>query len=111
MPVKLNYIIKFVDDMNRAIAFYRDVLGLPLKFESPGWSEFTTGETTLALHLASPENPANSMQLGFQVPDVDDFHADMQARGIKFTMPPTEQFGARLARFVDSEGAECLVGP
>jgi lactoylglutathione lyase len=44
----LGYVIKFVDDTNRAVKFYRDVLGLPLKFESPGWSEFVTGETTLA---------------------------------------------------------------
>jgi len=34
----------------KAVKFYRDVLGLTVKFESPGWSEFATGETTLALH-------------------------------------------------------------
>jgi len=38
--MKLAYVIKFVADMNRAVKFFRDVLGLPLKFESPGWSEF-----------------------------------------------------------------------
>jgi catechol 2,3-dioxygenase-like lactoylglutathione lyase family enzyme len=27
--------------MDRAVAFYRDVIGLELKFQSPGWSEFT----------------------------------------------------------------------
>ena len=42
--MKLGHVIKFVADMNRAVKFYRDVLGLPLKFESPGWSEFVTGE-------------------------------------------------------------------
>ena len=34
--MKLNYVIEFVGDMRRAVSFYRDVLGLPLKFESPG---------------------------------------------------------------------------
>ena len=48
--MKLGYVIEFVSDMNRAVKFYRDVLGFQLKFESPGWSEFVTGETTLALH-------------------------------------------------------------
>ena len=33
--MKLNYVIKFVADMDRAVEFYRDVLGLPLKFKSP----------------------------------------------------------------------------
>ena len=55
--MKLAYVIEFVRDMNRAVKFYRDVLGFQLKFESPGWSEFVTGETTLALHPASQRMP------------------------------------------------------
>jgi len=47
---QLRYAIKFVADMDKAVKFYRDVLGLRVKFESPGWSEFVTGETTLAKH-------------------------------------------------------------
>ena len=65
MTVKLGYAIHFVADMDRAVAFYRDTLGLTLKFASPGWTEFATGETTLALHPASPQNPAGSTHLGF----------------------------------------------
>jgi hypothetical protein len=53
---QLKYAIKFVADMDKAVKFYRDVLGLKVKFESPGWSEFVTGETTLALHPASDKN-------------------------------------------------------
>jgi catechol 2,3-dioxygenase-like lactoylglutathione lyase family enzyme len=33
--VKFSHAIIFVSDMARSIAFYRDVLGLPLRFESP----------------------------------------------------------------------------
>src|ERR1700693_594166 len=64
---QFRYVIKFVADMNKAVRFYRDMLGLPLKFESPGWSEFITGETTLALHPASEKNPAGAVELGFTV--------------------------------------------
>ena len=56
--MRLSYAIKFVSDMDTAVAFYRDSLGLPLTFQSPFWSEFDTGETKLALHPASDENPA-----------------------------------------------------
>jgi lactoylglutathione lyase len=109
--MKLNYVIKFVADMNRAVKFYRDVLGLQLKFESPGWSEFVTGETTLALHPASEKNPAGTMELGFRVPDIQKFHQEMSAKGVHFSMPPTKQdFGGLLAQFVDSEGGHCSVG-
>ena len=58
MQAKISYIIRFVADMNQAVGFYRDTLGFPLKFQSPDWSEFGTGETTLALHPASTANPA-----------------------------------------------------
>ena len=103
--MKLNYVIQFVADMDRAVKFYRDVLGLPLKFESPGWSEFSTGETSLALHPASEKNPAGSIELGFNVANLGNFYQEMIAKGIQFSMPPTKQdFGGILAQFVDSEG-------
>lgn len=106
--MKLNYAIEFVADMDRAVKFYRDVLGLPLKFQSPGWSEFSTGETSLGLHPASERNPAGSIELGFNVPNLGKFHEEMIAKGVRFTMPPTKQdFGGILAQFVDPEGRRC----
>jgi predicted enzyme related to lactoylglutathione lyase len=97
--------------MDRAVKFYRDVLGLQLAFESSGWSEFVTGETRLALHPASAKNPAGAVELGFTVPDIRIFHQDMVAKGVQFTMPPTNQdFGGLLAQFIDSEGGYCSVG-
>jgi len=101
--MKLTYIIKYVGDMERAIRFYKDQLGLALRFQSPGWSEFETGETTLALHLASQEHPTGTSQLGFGVPDIDRFYAEKKENGIEFTFAPTELFGSRIARFKDSE--------
>ena len=74
--MKLSYAIEFVGDMKRAVKFYRDVLGLPLKFESPDWSEFSTGETTLALHQASDKNPVGKVEIGFDVPDLQLFHSE-----------------------------------
>ena len=108
--MKLNYVIEFVADMDRAVRFYRDVLGLLLKFQSPGWSEFSTGETSLGLHPASEKNPAGSVELGFNVPDLERFHQEMAAKGVQFSMPPTKQdFGGTLAQFLDSEGGRCSV--
>jgi predicted enzyme related to lactoylglutathione lyase len=108
---QLRYAIKFVADMDKAVKFYRDVLGLTVKFESPGWSEFVTGETTLALHPASDKSPAGKVELGFTVPDVETFYREMSTKGVLFSMPPKKQdFGGVLAQFVDSEGAHCSVG-
>ncbi len=111
MAAKLSYVIKFVADMGRAVKFYRDTLGLPLKFQSPGWSEFSTGEITLALHPASPKNPAGAVELGFSTGDIKNTYEELKARGVQFPMPPTQQdFGGLLAQFVDSEGGHCSLG-
>jgi len=107
--MRLNYAIKFVSDMNAAIAFYLDTLGLPLIFQSPFWSEFETGGTKLALHPASEENPAGTVQLGLGTEDIDNFYAAGQAEGIAFTAPPTDMHGTRIERFRDPDGAEISV--
>ena len=109
---ELRYVIKFVTDMNKAVKFYRDIVGLHLRFESPGWSEFATGETTLALHPASDKNPPGKVEFGFTVADVEAFYRDMSAKGVIFSIPPKKQdFGGLLAQFVDSEGSHCSVAP
>jgi catechol 2,3-dioxygenase-like lactoylglutathione lyase family enzyme len=107
--MKLNYVIKYVGDMDNAVAFFRDKVGLELKFQSSHWSEFATGETTLALHEASDEHPAGSASIGFGSDDVDRFYENARGAGVEFKSEPTETFGHRIARFKDSDGAECGV--
>src|SRR5262249_22666950 len=110
MQPKLAYVIEFVADMDRAVKFYHETVGLPLKFSSPHWTEFLTGETTLALHPASAENPSGSVHLGFNVPEIDTFYQEMKNKGVRFLMPPTKQdFGGTLATMQDSEGAICTI--
>ncbi len=108
--MKIRYVIKYVADMDAAVAFHRDVLGLPLRFSSPHWSELDGGGVTLALHVASPDKPAGWTQIGYHAEDLDAFHAAAAAQGVTFTVAPREEHGQRLARFLDSEGAECGVG-
>jgi len=107
--MRLAYAIKFVNDMDLAVAFYRDTLGLIPSFQSPFWSEFDTGDTKLALHPASEENPAGSVQLGLGTENLEGFHAEAQANGVTFTSPPTDMHGTRIARFRDPDGAEISI--
>jgi lactoylglutathione lyase len=110
--MQLTYAIKYVDDMDQAVAFHRDVLGLQLKYASPFWSEFATGETTLALHPAMDEHKPGSVQLGFAADSLADFYARRDELRLEFTQPPTEMHGMHIARFRDPDGAETSVsGP
>jgi len=110
--MRLTYAIKYVADMDQAIAFYRDKLGLELKFESPFWSEFATGETVLALHPASEANAAGSVELGFAVDDLGEFYQRRAELGIEFTREPKEMHGIHIAGISDADGAHVSVsGP
>jgi catechol 2,3-dioxygenase-like lactoylglutathione lyase family enzyme len=110
--MRLTYAIKYVADMDRAIAFYRDKLGLELRFQSPFWTEFATGETVLALHPSSHDNAAGSVELGFAVDDLGEFYARREQLGIEFTREPKEMHGIHIAGIRDSDGAQVSVsGP
>ena len=111
--MRVNYAIVFVSDMQRSVAFYRDVCGLPLKFDSPQWSEFSTEGATLALHAseaprAADEDPdkvaPGRCRPGLCVPDLDMFHARMVAQGVPCTQQPKDLFGARMAQYLDPDG-------
>ena len=106
MQATFSYVILFVADMDKAVAFYRDTFGLTLKFATPFWSEFETGGATLALHPASERNPAGRVQLGFTTPDLPGVYAGREAAGLTFTQAPLDEHGTPLARILDCEGAE-----
>jgi methylmalonyl-CoA/ethylmalonyl-CoA epimerase len=52
----LKQVAQHVDEMNRAVAFYRDVLGLRLvaRFDPPGLAFFDLGSTRLLLEAGAP---------------------------------------------------------
>jgi lactoylglutathione lyase len=110
---KVDYVMVMVSDMQKSVAFYRDQLGLPLKFESKDWSEFQTGETTLALHGGgSPKppsqgpEPAGTCSIGFNVPDLNATYQQLKERGVRFVMPPSARAeeGIHLCVAVDPDG-------
>ena len=111
---KFAYTIVFVSDMSRSVAFYRDLVGLPLKLESPDWSEFSTEGCTLALHKSAggampavePDKiPAAHCHTGFEVEDIDAFAARMAEAGVAVMRPVrTEDFGGRMGVWRDPDG-------
>jgi catechol 2,3-dioxygenase-like lactoylglutathione lyase family enzyme len=109
VKAKLTYVIKFVADMDKAVKFHRDTLGLPLKFQSPEWSELATGDVTLALHKADARNPAGTVRVGFGVDDLKDVYAKRKELGIEFISEPRSAHGSLLAAFRDQDGGECSI--
>lgn len=117
--MRVNYAIVFVSDMAKSVAFYRDVIGLPLRFESSHWTEFATEGATIALHLSgtarrSDEDqedlPPGRCRTGVTVPDLDAFHRRMVDHAVPCLQEPREVFGARIALYADPDGMGFSVG-
>lgn len=117
--MRVNYVMVFVSDMPRSVAFYRDAIGLPLRFESPYWTEFATEGSTLALHhanapdstsTATREGAAGACRPGFETPDLDAFHSRMVANAVPCVQQPKDVFGARVAQYADPDGVVFSVG-
>ena len=108
--MQVTYAIVFVADMEDSVAFYRDVLGMPLRFQSPGWTEFDTGGATLALHATRINDPEESELVpgrcrpGLNVPDLDAFHKRMIEHNVRCLQAPKDVFGSRIAQYVDPDG-------
>lgn len=113
---QIDYTMVIVSDMKRSVQFYRDTLGIPLKFESPDWTEFQTGTTTFALHgggvprqyqdTGDQSKTAGACSIGFNVDDVDKTYEELKAKGVVFVMPPAQREGEgiRLAVGLDPDG-------
>jgi lactoylglutathione lyase len=110
--MRLRYLILFVSDIDRSVAFYRDLLGMMLREESRTSAELDAGTATLALHLAHvdpkcrhhPPMLAGSCRLGFYVDDLDQTHARLLRAGVPCLAPPEAQFDLRVALYEDPDG-------
>ena len=76
-------------DLDRATAFYRDKLSLPLLFAAGKLAFFNCGGVRLMLDVAEkPEFDHLSSILYFSVPDIAAAHRQMLASGVRFEDEP-----------------------
>ena len=78
-----------VHDIERAVAFYRDMLGMKHLFSSGQMAFFECGAVRLMLALPEkPEFDHPSSILYYKVADVVATHAELSARGVTFRDEP-----------------------
>lgn len=104
----LDHVYYWVTDMDRAVTFYRDVLGLRLiRREGPSWAELDAGAVRLALHGAvegPPVEPGGATAV-FGVKDLDTARSGLEQQGVRFVEHTGEVEGfARFATFLDPDG-------
>lgn len=111
-----NHAMIYVKDVNRALSFYRDLLGFKLiedfrydgvpvyaRLRAPG------GDGTIALHQAGASSSlvSEGVRLYFEVADLDGFCRKLIQRGFYITqMPRMMEWGWRHAYLNDPDGHE-----
>jgi methylmalonyl-CoA/ethylmalonyl-CoA epimerase len=77
-----------VTDVERAIAFYRDILGMKLLFQVPNMGFFACGDIRLMLSDAEKPDEHYGSVIYFKVADIHQAHATLSARGAVFEGAP-----------------------
>ena len=111
MNLELNAIRVAVVNIPRARQFYRDVLGLSLRFEGSGYLVFDSGGVTLLVQFADPNTEESRAFIGrftgisFGVEDVESSCKELMARGVQCTdVLGSDVWGGPFAEFSDPEG-------
>ena len=98
-----------VSNMDRAVGFYRDVLSLALKMESPEWSEFEAGGLSIGLNARESAAGSGSGSGGAVITFQPEAGIEaevqrLQGQGVKFTGGVSSYDWGSVAPFRDSEG-------
>jgi len=108
MDCRIGYVTVGVRDLERSLAFYRDVLGFSLMYSAPEFSyaSFDVGGIRFAIAASADDSfSGRHTGIGLMVADVDASHADLAAKGVGFTMEPSKQpWGGYMAMFADPDG-------
>ena len=90
---RIGQIAMTVDDLPRAVAFYRDVLGMKFLFEAPpAMAFFDCGGVRLMMSLPEATGEAAGQRFAsiiyYTVPDIQEAAAALGARGVLFEASP-----------------------
>jgi predicted enzyme related to lactoylglutathione lyase len=99
-----------IDDFDRGVAFYRDILGLPLLFTAPPqMAFFQCGAVRLLVGVTPADQKAQrGSAIYFRVKDIQAVHASLSNKGVQFKAPPhivnrSGKTEVWLAEFVDPD--------
>jgi predicted enzyme related to lactoylglutathione lyase len=97
-----------VSDVDKALAFYTEVLGLKLKKRySEKYAEVEVGDFVLGLHIINAANTdvsiPNNLSVGFRVEDLEAVVAKLRGKGLTFSSSIEEGKGGWFINFQDPD--------
>jgi methylmalonyl-CoA/ethylmalonyl-CoA epimerase len=108
---KVGQLLIPIEDFEKGVVFYRDILGLPFLFAAPPqMAFFDCGGVRLLVGVMPPgQKPQRGSTIYFQVPDIHAVFADLKSNGVSFMAEPhvvnrTPKSELWLSEFNDPDG-------
>jgi len=107
---KVGNVILAVKDLDKSIAFYHDIIGLPIKNQRRSWVDLGTSGALLSLHPASltaehiGSSIENGITIGFLVGDVKSAVDELREKGVKIYREIVERDPGKNAVVLDPDG-------
>ena len=102
---KLGLVMLVVADMERSVAFYRDVLGLSVEYESPDWSQLASPDgASIGLHEGSDVGASDGCTMTFYVQSAEDALERLRSGGAEVVAEPNSAGYGVIALARDPDG-------
>ncbi len=118
MNLRMGAHLVFVSDVQKAKAFYQDILGLKLTAENPHFTEYEISGGVLYVEEKNPERAKGfeSVHIGgptgivFAVDAIKETVEDLRKKGVRIAVEPVEQvWGGWNAIIADPDGNEFIL--
>lgn len=106
MPVRgIDFLVVHVADMDRAVRFYRDTLGIPVASDGihETWTELDTSPVTVAL-FRNPDSAGSNASVALAVDDVAAAAEAFRVAGREVVLEPLETPVCHMAAVRDLDG-------
>ena len=107
---QVDFVTVPTQDVERAVAWYRDMLGLPVSEHTDG--EIETPNVTLGFwnpETQGLEFKPNEAGFALRVPDVEEARRELEAKGVEFIGETFDTGVCRMAFFNDPDGNDLML--
>lgn len=106
---KVGNVILAVKDLDKSLAFYHELIGLPIKNQRRSWIDLGTSGALISLHPASLTSEHigssldNGITIGFLVGDVNSAVEELKSKGVKIYREISEREAGKNAIVLDPD--------
>jgi len=106
---KVGNVILAVKDLDKSLAFYHELIGLPIKNQRRSWIDLGTSGALISLHPASltaehiGSSLDNGITIGFLVGDINSAVEELKSKGVKIYREISEREAGKNAIVLDPD--------